>query len=217
MNKLKSVLIVVLLAVCVLAAQTPTPTVPPPPPLTPIDPTPIVVGIGQNSAWTAWAQKSLLDTGNGLDALKRQVAALPPNNWPTDTTFQIPACRFSGIYGNIAQVTEPSRATDGGCDVGWLQPGERLIYTFYVPQAGNYAVTASVASPLTTGAFHFEVDGLAVTPSVSVPNTGGWYVWKPIPVQPFFLPAGIVTVVVVVESAAQNNLFNLHWMNYAKQ
>lgn len=143
--------------------------------------------------------------------------AIPAVNLPTATVFPIPACRFSGIYGNIAQVTEPSRDTDGGCSVGWIQPGEHLLYTFYVPVAGNYAVSARVASPLATGAFHMEMDGMSVTPSVSVPNTAGWYVWQTVAVQPFMLPAGIVTVSVVVETGAQNNLFNLHWMNFAKQ
>lgn len=213
-------LLVALLAAWVgLMAQSPvpTPTVPPPPVLTPFDPTPMLVVLGQQSSWTPWAQKSIVDTGARLDALRAQFAALPAVNLPTATTFQVPACRFSGIYGNIAQVTEPSRDTDGGCGVGWIQPSEHLLYTFYVPVAGNYAVSARVASPLATGAFHVEIDGLPVTPSVSVPNTAGWYIWQTVAVQPFMLPAGIVTISVVVEAGAQNNLFNLHWMTLTRQ
>lgn len=206
----------ILIATSTIMAQSP-PTVPPPPVLTPFDPTPIAAVLGQQSSWTTWAQKGLVDTGAGLDALKAQVKALPAVNLPTATTFQIPACRFSGIYGNIAQVTEPSRDTDGGCSVGWIQPGEHVLYTFYVPIAGNYAVNARIASPLTSGSFHLEMDGLAVTPSLSIPNTAGWYVWKPLTIPPIALPAGIVTLVVVVETGAQANLFNLHWMTFTKQ
>lgn len=65
-------LILLLLFATSLSAQTP-PTVPPPPVLTPVDPTPVIslVGqaLGQNSAWTAWNQKAVMDLGAKLDQI----------------------------------------------------------------------------------------------------------------------------------------------------
>ena len=53
-------------------------------------------------------------------------------------------------------------------------PGEFLEYSAFVNQSGNYDLGFRVASPVTGGKFHLEVDGANVTGSVNVPNTGGF-------------------------------------------
>lgn len=133
---------------------------------------------------------------------------------PVATTFQIPACSFSGIAGNSSMIVEPSLDADGGCDVGFLNIGERLIYTVYIPIAGNYALTTRVASVVATGAFHAEINGQNVSGTVTVPNTAAWQTWATVAgTKTLPLPAGLVTLSFVVDA----NFFNVHWIGLAKQ
>jgi hypothetical protein len=66
----------------------------------------------------------------------------------------------------------------GGYVIQNYYTGEWLTYTVNVAQAGTYdfAIRASADNP---GSFHLEVDGVNVTGSVPVPNTGSLnnYVW----------------------------------------
>jgi len=68
-------------------------------------------------------------------------------------------------------------STDDGYNVGWVAAGEWLNYTVSVASAGSYAVTFRVASPGTGGTFHLELNGVNVTGSLAVPNTGDWQAW----------------------------------------
>ena len=62
----------------------------------------------------------------------------------------------------------------GAYVVNSFQTGEWLSYSINVTQAGTYRLEALVSSQLTTGAWHAEIDGVNVTGSVLVPNTGSW-------------------------------------------
>jgi hypothetical protein len=55
-----------------------------------------------------------------------------------------------------------------------LQTGEWLTYTVNVRQSGVYRIEALVSSLDATGQWHAEIDGVNVTGSVLVPNTGSW-------------------------------------------
>lgn len=67
-------IIAVIAFLFVASALAQTATVPPPPVLTPFDPTPIAAMLGQQSAWTGWAQKAILDVGSKVDGLTDQTA-----------------------------------------------------------------------------------------------------------------------------------------------
>ena len=93
----------------------------------------------------------------------------------------------SGQNGNYRRSNgdENSTAVDiegFGLNVGWTSPGEWLLYTVEVVDAGDYLVEAQVAVS-GTGSFHIEVDGVNVTGTIGVPNTGGWgaYTWVSTP------------------------------------
>lgn len=232
MKKLFMIALVSLLAVT-LTAQAPT-TIPPSPGLPTFDPTQAIAAFGASSAWNKWADTS-------ITALGQQVAAIPAatqgpqgvkgdkgdpgpqgipgvsgtSALPTGPNWTIPACSFSGIIGNIATVIEPSLDPTSPCDVGWEQPGERIIYTFYVPLAWNYRIVTSVASPVATGSFHFELNGQKLGASVAVPNTGGFQTkWTGVSTMGSVpLPGGIVTLTLVVENAN----FNFDQLVFIKQ
>jgi hypothetical protein len=68
--------------------------------------------------------------------------------------------------------------SEGGYDIGYAAAGEWVKYTVDVAAEGDYEMTARVARGTEgAGAFHIEVDGIDVTGSISVEDTGGWQNW----------------------------------------
>jgi len=69
-----------------------------------------------------------------------------------------------------------------GVNVGWTGGGEWLLYTVDVQDGGEYLAEVQTAVP-GSGSFHLEVDGVNVTNTIEVPNTGGWgpFEWNPSP------------------------------------
>src|SRR2546425_431409 len=61
-----------------------------------------------------------------------------------------------------------------GYVVNSFQTGEWLTYTINVTQAGIYRIEANVSSLYSTSSWHAEIDGVNVTGSIAVPNTGWW-------------------------------------------
>ena len=64
-------------------------------------------------------------------------------------------------------------SSGGGHNVGWISAGEWLRYTVNVSAAGEYTLTARVASG-GGGTFNVDFNGQDKTGSMRVPNTGGW-------------------------------------------
>ncbi|HYF61444.1 MAG TPA: carbohydrate-binding protein, partial [Herpetosiphonaceae bacterium] len=70
-------------------------------------------------------------------------------------------------------------ATDngGGFNIGWIGAGEWLEYTVNVQSAGDYTLTARVASNATTGSLRAEFGGIDKTGAIAIGSTGGWQAW----------------------------------------
>ena len=101
--------------------------------------------------------------------------------------------------------------TAGGYNVGYIAAGEWLAYSVKVAAAGQYSMTASVASLTAGGKFHLEVGGVNVTGTVTFAATGGWQNWVKVVVPNVTLPAGESVVRFVAESAD----FNLDYLDFA--
>jgi O-glycosyl hydrolase len=84
---------------------------------------------------------------------------------------------------------EATTDVNGGYDVGWIYPGEWLNYTINVTTAGTYTLDARVACPGAGGTFHVEINGVALTGALTIPNTGGWQAWTSVST-PIQLAAG---------------------------
>lgn len=88
----------------------------------------------------------------------------------------------SGNNGGVYRTTDVDiRAMTGasnGYDVFNARAGEWLKYTINVPTSGAYDIKAGVASSLAGGTFHFEVDNVDVTGSITAPATGSWSVFQ---------------------------------------
>jgi endonuclease/exonuclease/phosphatase family metal-dependent hydrolase len=86
----------------------------------------------------------------------------------------------SGNTGGAYRSTDVDlgASADGGNNVGWTAAGEWLNYSVNVASAGSYSATFRVASSGQGGTFHLEMNGSNVSGTLTVPDTGGWQVWK---------------------------------------
>ena len=78
----------------------------------------------------------------------------------------------------------------GGYHVGSAQAGEWLNYTVEVLQAGWYDLAIRVATQQEGQRMHFTLDGVDLTGSIALPNTGAWQNFETIDVPGLQLPAG---------------------------
>ena len=84
---------------------------------------------------------------------------------------------MGGQY-RTAEDVDLERCSEGGFDVGFLDPGEWIEYTVDVTQGpGDYLLTTRLATPNTGGTFHVEFDGINVTGQLVAPRTGDWQAW----------------------------------------
>ncbi len=81
-------------------------------------------------------------------------------------------------------------AASGKFNVGWTRPGEWLIYTVDVKEAGTYRIDMHVACKGPGGTFRLEFNGVDRTGPITVPDTGGWEHLKPFPHEGVKLVAG---------------------------
>ncbi len=85
-----------------------------------------------------------------------------------------------GQYRTSDVDVEAAADTNGGYDVGWVFAGEWLTYSTTVAAAGTYTLEARVASSGVGGTFHVDANGVNVTGTMTVPNTGDWQAWQTI-------------------------------------
>jgi hypothetical protein len=91
----------------------------------------------------------------------------------------------------------------GKFNLGWTRPGEWLIYTVEVREAGTYTIEMMVACNKRGGTFHLEFDGVDRTGPVEVPDTGGWTILKPFSKPGVTLPAGRFAMKLVLDKGGE--------------
>jgi subtilisin family serine protease len=103
----------------------------------------------------------------------------------------------------------------GGYTLGWVVASEWLKYTGSVATTGTYTVELRVASPGTGGTGHVEIDGVNVTGSIAVPNTGGWQNWTSVFVPGIPITAGPHVFRLVFDTNAGTGYFgNINFMRW---
>ncbi|MDD5688550.1 MAG: FG-GAP-like repeat-containing protein [Elusimicrobia bacterium] len=126
-----------------------------------------------------------------------------------------------GAYRTTENVDiEACTDTGNGYDVGWAIPGEWLEYSINVNQAGEYKIVLRAANGLaTTGSpIHLEfgqhkATPYLVTPSVSVPATGGWQTWTDVTVSnSVTLTAGAQIMKLVLDNSAGEAAGNFNYI-----
>jgi GH35 family endo-1,4-beta-xylanase len=99
---------------------------------------------------------------------------------------------------------ETTGDVDGMYNIGYTLTGEWLEYSVNVSATGKYDMEFRVAKDGTGGLFHVEMDGVNVTGSITVPNTGGWQVWQTVKVPNINLTKGAHIMKVVFDSDYMN-------------
>lgn len=105
--------------------------------------------------------------------------------------------------------------TDGGSNniqLCYIQTGEWLKYTVDVTLSGSYLVTFRVASQVSGGYLHLEVNGKDVTGKISIPNTGSWTTWKDVVVSNVPLTKGVCQLTLVMDYIPG---LNLNYMTFS--
>ena len=74
--------------------------------------------------------------------------------------------------------------------VGWIDPGEWLAYTVQVQSSGIYDAYVRIASNTDGGALQIMDDDKALTHTVTISKTGGWYNWDTVKIENINLTAG---------------------------
>jgi phosphatidylserine/phosphatidylglycerophosphate/cardiolipin synthase-like enzyme/sarcosine oxidase gamma subunit len=120
-----------------------------------------------------------------------------------------------GRYRTTDVDIENSSDTGGGYNVGWADRGEWLRYSVNIGASGVYNLDVRVASAGTGGTFHVEVNGVNVSGSVVVPNTGGWQAWRTIRVSGITLTAGAQVLRVVMDTVGSTTgaTGNFNWLS----
>jgi len=123
-----------------------------------------------------------------------------------------------GAYRTDAVDIEGTTDAGGGYDVGWTSGGEWLKYTVNVTTTGKYDLKFRVASPNSGKTLRLEMNGVNVSGTVTVPNTGGWQNWQTVTIPGVALSAGkqILTVYFITDGLNLNNV-DIAWSGVNNQ
>lgn len=105
---------------------------------------------------------------------------------------------------------ETTQDEGGGYNLAYILKDEWLKYTVNVTATGNYSVDFRLAAEGEGKVFHLEVDGVNVSGSIAVPNTGGFQTWKTITLDKVPLVQGKHVLRVVFDES----YFNFNHMEF---
>ena len=116
-----------------------------------------------------------------------------------------------GSYRTDDVDIEATGDASGAFNVGWITAGEWLQYTIDAPSSNTFDIGFRVSSPNGAGRFHLAIDGINVTGTLSVPNTGSWQNYADVTVNDIAINAGQHTLRLVFESDGLNiNYFDIN-------
>lgn len=93
---------------------------------------------------------------------------------------------------------------EGGFNISYVAKNEWLKYTARVNTTANYTINLRVASPYANRKIHIEVDGVNVTGTINLPNTGGFQNWQTASISNISLTQGTHTITFFFEEGDIN-------------
>jgi hypothetical protein len=93
---------------------------------------------------------------------------------------------------------------EGGYNLGWVDAGEWLEYTANVARSEYYDLGVRIATQANAKTMYVEVDGVNVTGSIAMPNTGGFQNWQTVMFNNIPLTAGIKVIRIYFEATDIN-------------
>ena len=105
--------------------------------------------------------------------------------------------------------------TGGGFNVGWTHAGEYLNYTVNAAASGTYDFAARVSDYGVGGAFHVEVDGVTVTGTLAIPDTGNFQSYTTVTAPAIAMNSGQHVVKLVFDGNSQYGFSgNVNWLQF---
>jgi glucose/arabinose dehydrogenase/PKD repeat protein len=80
---------------------------------------------------------------------------------------------------------------EGGFNIAYVATNEWLKYTAQINNTGNYDINFRISTPYNNKSVHLEVNGVDVTGSVAIQNTGGFQAWQTATVSDIALTEGV--------------------------
>lgn len=138
----------------------------------------------------------------------------------TFTTGQYPAAADQVPVSSYVEMRgiqlEKTRDIGGGENVGYIDPGDYLIYKLHVEETAQYRINvryASIEPGRELEVIELTHEGEVLLTTLRLGNTGGWQNWRTMKDQnTFALSEGTVTIKI----KANTNNFNLNWFEFVK-
>jgi endoglucanase len=104
--------------------------------------------------------------------------------------------------------TENTSDAGGGKDVGWIENGDWMNYSYNAPSSGTYTMSFRLATIYSGAQFQVKNSSGQVLATVNVPTTGGFQTWQTVSAT-VNLPAGQQTIKLQSTSSAG---WNINWI-----
>jgi hypothetical protein len=130
----------------------------------------------------------------------------------SDTT----AGNSGGVYRSDDVDIRTTTDSSGSYNLKSVRASEWLAYSVNIVSAGTYSVDFRIASGGGGGTVHLAVDGVNVTGSVALPDTGGWDTWKTVTKTGVVLPAGAHLVKLVIDAnGSGGSAPDINWIRFS--
>ncbi|MCU0431415.1 MAG: carbohydrate-binding protein [Cytophagaceae bacterium] len=99
----------------------------------------------------------------------------------------------TGNQGGQYRTTEAvdlEACSEGGFNIAYVATGEWTEYTMNVTQTGTYSIGLRVSTPNAGRTAHLEIDGVNVSGTLAIPQTGGWQSWQTVTIPNVSIAAG---------------------------
>lgn len=117
------------------------------------------------------------------------------------------AYRNDGVDIEACTDTEASN----GYNVGWTITDEWLLYTLDIEETAAYSIDVRYAAQSSIGKVHFELDGVSVTPQITLTSTGSYTTWGTKTITNVILKKGTHQLKLCVDYSGFNlNFFKIH-------
>lgn len=91
-----------------------------------------------------------------------------------------------------------------GYNIGWTEDGEWMEYTIQVDSTAAYRLDIRSASGASGSEVRLEIDGVSITPVISLPGTSGWQTWRTTQVPAVMLEEGVHKLRFVFDRGGSN-------------
>jgi len=133
-------------------------------------------------------------------------ATPPPPPPPASNSTHIEAEHYTTMSGVLTENTED---VGGGINVGWIDMGDWMDFSYNAPVAGTYTFMLRIANPNTGSQLQLRKADGSVLSTVALPNTGSYQGWQTVSTV-VTLAVGPQTVRIISTNSGN---WNINWLD----